>query len=686
MNPDDIQQSVDALKAQGAPDEAIHAFLTQHLGPPLPPQHDYHAEFKSGALQKRMAGANARDMENAAEDTDPSLHIGEALTATGANLAQGIPGAEAAQAGARSVVRGEPYTQALGEIRGSVKKIPGALGTAERIAGAAPLAKMLPGGVIAGGAALGAADAGLAADEESPSKRAFNTALGAATGAGTGALLKGAGNLAQRTGLTDVMSSGLSKLGGKAEQVAQAIGTSGAANKLLQVRQALLDPLQGSEQSAAKTMLDHVNATKAQAKALYDKATQDVTAVTSPRVRALSSDPIVQRALQWAGRVYESRGGAIPQEVVQAAVPAQPAIPKLLEGTVEAPPLLPTPPKPSLREALSQFDQRKGIVVARTEGTVEQQMARQALDRHLAEGSLPSPPPNVMAPIHTAALPAPRAAIPAQPEVTADLPNPEILALAKRSLRQLVERGIGGPGVSQEEALTVLPKLNALTDELHAASPDWKQADAFYAQAKNFETAYQKAFGAQQKVTSGGLDPSKLKSPDAINAWVGKAAGTPVGAARAAGQQAGAAGRLGDALKGAPLGEDIQSTLTGANGVFQPSPAAAGIRRMAFPSNGAAEEFTGLLGKTLRAGQEQSATFGPVSASLKKPWQLLTAQNPLATPKGTELRTTIAGQLADPQKAQVIKAILDRSTQGRELLDLIQRGGLAGANAAAISH
>lgn len=157
---------------------------------------------------------------------DPSGDFGAtvpALAAHGANLAQGIPGAEAAEAGVRSVVRGQSYPEALSDIRGAVAKIPAPMRIAERVAGVAPLAGLLPGGVSTQGAILGGAGAALSADPEPFASRVGNTIKDTALGYGFGKLMGGAGNLAQRSGLTDLVSKGLRGAGGMLPRAADAI-------------------------------------------------------------------------------------------------------------------------------------------------------------------------------------------------------------------------------------------------------------------------------------------------------------------------------------------------------------------------------------------------------------------------------------------------------------------------------
>ena len=87
----DIQSEVATLKAQGAPDEAIHAYLAQRYGPPTPtdPNAALHREFRSGNLAKRMTAANAADQAAVPSMLDTASEIPETIAA-------GVPGAKLA--------------------------------------------------------------------------------------------------------------------------------------------------------------------------------------------------------------------------------------------------------------------------------------------------------------------------------------------------------------------------------------------------------------------------------------------------------------------------------------------------------------------------------------------------------------------------------------------------------------
>lgn len=154
-------------------------------------QHDYHAEYASGALAKRMAGANKRDLATLKEE-EANQHspLVQSLVATGANIAQGIPGMEAVEAGVGSLASGKPYATSLADLRETTGKIPGALRVGEKMIGAAGTIPFLPANAAKAGAVLGGLDEALSADpDQTKLGRALRAGTGAAVGAATGHVL-----------------------------------------------------------------------------------------------------------------------------------------------------------------------------------------------------------------------------------------------------------------------------------------------------------------------------------------------------------------------------------------------------------------------------------------------------------------------------------------------------------------
>ncbi len=189
-----------AILAQGGQQADVDTYLQQTYGltphtSATAPAHDFHAEYASGALAKRMAA------ENAAEGTQPDVApptqpkpmgawpslktIPAELTA----LSGAIPGATALQAAVRAGLRGQSYRDALRDIQGAQANLAPGEKTALNIAGASPLAALIPGSPMWGGAALGGAGGAFNAEPVGLGQRLWDTAKGAAIGGATGKAL-----------------------------------------------------------------------------------------------------------------------------------------------------------------------------------------------------------------------------------------------------------------------------------------------------------------------------------------------------------------------------------------------------------------------------------------------------------------------------------------------------------------
>lgn len=620
---------------------------------------DFHAEYASGVLAKRNAQDNAGDKAVVdAEDASQPGYLERAATHV-LNAAQGIPGVERIESGAgalASKLTDHPMDRAesLATLRDATGKIGGKTAIAEKMLGSVAVAPFLPASAVRAGALLGGANAALSADDESLGARAAKTALGAGTGALVGKVAQGVGNVANRSGITDAMAASLRRVGsnigpsapipalpGKMDlvtqpiatikqvgavaaqsarnlpsDVGQAIGTQGAVNDLAQTRQSILDKLPTSSKPAAEAVLEHSKAYRAQAEHDYALARADDAPISDPRVQQIVQDPSVQRAYDWAQKVYEASGRKVPQKVIQAGAPAGPPQ-KLL--------------------------------------------------------------PSVGGYQPTSLVPATGPGTPSIPQMTTDLPNPEILSLTKRHLQDFVDRGMSIPGISRAEAATVLPKLDALRDVLHDVSPTWKTADAHFAQAKNFEEAFDAAYKAKSGAKGATAAPDQLKTQPAISDWASRGVNAPE---RIAGQQAGTMHRLAAELRNAPIGSNINETIAGAGKLFKPSESAAAYRAPAFGTAAAAQDFTDYLGSVGAKGAKEAASFGPASASPLKPWQFATKPNMLARPAGVQARTEIAGRLADPAQTALIRDRLASAARGRDLAAALASLGLSTGNAA----
>lgn len=139
-----------------------------------------HLPTKLELAKRNAAEPHPEDLE----DADPS-YAQQALGGI-ASLAHNIPGAEAVQAGVRSVARGQPYTEALSDIRGAENSANPWVRRYNNLAGGTVAALATPGKTaFQQGAAYGGAEGLLSADPQSAKARVVNAAKDAAiTGVG----------------------------------------------------------------------------------------------------------------------------------------------------------------------------------------------------------------------------------------------------------------------------------------------------------------------------------------------------------------------------------------------------------------------------------------------------------------------------------------------------------------------
>lgn len=341
-----------------------------------------HAEFASGRLGKRMARENANEQEQTAVENTPGK-----TRAALASMAQGIPGMEAVQAGARSLIRRQPYGESLKDIRGAVETLPTGLAAGERLAGSLPLMTMLPGSPAVSGAILGGADQALAADDESLTARAMKTAGGAAVGGILGKVLD-----VGITGARALMAKSPAKniLGRQAERAASAGGlysralNEGEGKEATATVQAFLAEPEIAARVEALQRLDSFKDVPADSPQMLDalyKALTDESKSISKGLAVLDpSKPNIGRFRGENVRGLKDRLlGAMEAKGTKTVTQEVPAI-----GTAQS-------PRPSLREALGNFQDRASEAWRRKTGTVAQQTAREGLERHGAE-SVVSPP------------------------------------------------------------------------------------------------------------------------------------------------------------------------------------------------------------------------------------------------------------------------------------------------------
>lgn len=340
----------------------------------------------------------------------------------------------------------------------------------------------------------------------------------------------------------------------------QTTGARGAVGREASAIQELTGPTGGIVGAPAPVFGERIaqqQAFKQKADDLYNIARQDAKIVDTPAVQRLLDDPDVSAAIELAKDIRRAYGGRVPTVTeLKTAFGPQRATGMAAVETAQS-------PAPTVREAIDAFRTRLGQSVTRKEGTVAQQTAREALERQSAmrEG-LPITGERTVLP--TGLEP------PTTFAVTREVPDPEILHLAKRIMRDITKKATGKTAVLPlQEGLRVQPKLIELTRELHTASPAYASADRFTrlgsVEAEGFQRGWSAAEPnaarpAAKKVTERGAE--------AAEAWVGRQ-GVPrtgpidveVQQAAAQGVARGTRGQMGAQLAARGIGEGVGGVL-----------------------------------------------------------------------------------------------------------------------------
>lgn len=193
---DDPAAAVAALKAQGAPDEAIHAYLTQRYGAPVASAGPdamvtgLHAAYQKGLLPKIEQGKSADEASALPTKTGAALETLETPLA-------GVPGGALLMSGARKLTSpSQSFASTQADVNRATSDVPYASAIGRGIGGIASLGAVPASGLKAG-ALLGGADQLLNNDP--------NSGAGARLArAGGGALVGGA-----LGGLTDAALTGV---------------------------------------------------------------------------------------------------------------------------------------------------------------------------------------------------------------------------------------------------------------------------------------------------------------------------------------------------------------------------------------------------------------------------------------------------------------------------------------------
>lgn len=179
-----------AAKAAGYSDEEIDAFIASRPKQEAPKPAARRPVPQVAVPEMAPSDVTRARPENAAVREQWQQEMNRragAIPAALANVSRDIPGAEAAQAGVRSLIRRQPYREALQDIRGATEALPAAIAVPTRVAGATLSAAAMPGRTAARQAmAFGALSGATEANPDiGVGERAGRTALGAAVGGAT---------------------------------------------------------------------------------------------------------------------------------------------------------------------------------------------------------------------------------------------------------------------------------------------------------------------------------------------------------------------------------------------------------------------------------------------------------------------------------------------------------------------
>lgn len=345
-----------------------------------------HAEFKAGTLGGRMARENANDADQADAETPD---YGTQVLGGIASLGRDIPGVEALQSGARAIAKREPYSVARDEIRGAEADAPSMVRNYNRIAGSVVGGAAIPSQM--GGKTLtpamqaalfGGASGVLQSDPNAGlADRAKSGAIGAGVGAVAGKAGEAMTNVVRALASKSLGAQALARKATMATTDAQNYGAAaaeGTANGGTSpaIQQALAAP-------DIAPFVDVVRQSRSLQGADDATVLREAYKLMSERQGSLQNRIINANDFK-AGTSLESKDiGAAKQQLLAAAEAPTPTGQPMFQ-TAQS-------PNPTVRDALQAMRDRSAAAATRTEGTVQQQMARQALERHAAE-QVVSPP------------------------------------------------------------------------------------------------------------------------------------------------------------------------------------------------------------------------------------------------------------------------------------------------------
>jgi hypothetical protein len=252
-------------------------------------------------------------------------------------------------------------------------------------------------------------------------------------------------------------------------------------------------------------------------------------------------------------------------------------------------------------------------------------------------------------------------------DIIESIPDASALHLTKRIVRDLLDgKESRNTTITLADAQRIAPKLQALTETLHAEAPDFARADAFYEAGRTAEEAARKAYGAVEPAMQSPPE-SKLttSTPEAVGEFI-KTRRTPRLQAVASGAaRRGALNQLQTAAADTKLQEGVAGLVN--QPVFSASGPAAAQRT--FGLQAGAPGFEDVLG----AARANAAGDEPL---MQKLGYLLKGKGG-AVVRGIAPPNVLQSKAAQPYLADILKdpagyqVTLGKSKQGRATLEFL---------------
>lgn len=478
------------------------------------------------------------------------------------------------------------------------------------------------------GAAYGGTSGALSANHfaDIPGQAVVGTGIGAVGGGAASVLGDVAGNLANRTGMTDKAANLLAKIG-PTQDAAEAMGTRGQVNATMGQREDLLNALDQTGKSAGQTQLDRQADTNSAANVLYGAARQDRRVLDDPRLNALLNDPQVKPVMQAVSEIRSAMGNPLPRVAAPDNVPL----------------------------AL----QKMGVTPERYQALVALGKSRNATSSGVDLLS-----PELMG----------------NASQGIELPDPDALSKARQYLSDAANGLTQTPlQIKKDQARALLPKIAQIRSLLHELSPDYKQADAFYADAMGQDEGYQSGYNAFQKAANPSGEQLRDNTTPAMAQQIStpRYATEPVDAMdnRADAFRSGAKARAVSQVQGAPVDKNLSSVLN--QSAFAPDQETQGVRSLMFNDPAKSAGFEDQLA-TMRGAADNapsSATRGGVPTTqrgllMRMARGLLQPPDMLSSGAGGR---QIAAMQADPA---LLASKLDAGKRGQTLFDRLRQIGL----------